>query len=181
MSHLREVVIESRRLKLLPASETYARQIFEEFTSEITTYMFPKPADTIEDTLAFLKQAAMELETGESLSVVIVTNATGEFIGCGGLHHLQSRTPELGIWTKLSSHGNGYGREAVMALAHWALEHLNFDYLIYPVDRRNLPSRKIPESLGGTIEAEYPKTNASGAVLDILEYRITPDSLRMPR
>jgi hypothetical protein len=60
----------------------------------------------------------------------------------------------------------------------WAMVNLDFDYLIYPVDRRNLPSRKIPESLGGSIKAEYEKTNASGAVLDILEYRITPAAIR---
>jgi ribosomal-protein-alanine N-acetyltransferase len=178
MLNLTEVVIETERLKLVPASEAYAREIFENFTSEITTYMFPKPADTIDDTFAFLRQAAIELASGEALHVAIVASTSGDFIGCGGLHNLSSRTPELGLWTKLAAHGKGYGREAVTALALWALANLDFDYLIYPVDRRNLPSRKIPELLGGTIEAEYHKVNASGAVLDILEYRIKPASLR---
>jgi RimJ/RimL family protein N-acetyltransferase len=140
--------------------------------------MYPKPADTIDDTLAFLRQARAELESGDVLHAAILTKATGEFLGHGGVHNLKSQTPELGIWTKLSAHGNGYGREAITALAYWTLANLDFDYLIYPVDRRNLPSRRIPELLGGTIEAEYDKVNASGAVLDILEYRIIPASLR---
>jgi ribosomal-protein-alanine N-acetyltransferase len=178
MEDLRSVVIESERLRLVPTSDVYAQQIFEEFTSEITTFMFPKPADTIEETLTFLKQAQKELNNGAALQVAILIKASGEFLGCGALHNLTSRRPELGIWTKVASHGTGYGREAVTALAHWALANLDFDYLIYPVDRRNVASRRIPESLGGTIEREYPKTNASGAVLDIVEYQIKPADLR---
>lgn len=181
MQDLTNVVIESERLRLIPTSEKYAREIFAEFTSAITTYMSPKPAESIDDTFAFLRQARTELASGDSLNVAILTRVPDEFIGCGGLHHLKSRTPELGIWTKLSSHGQGYGREAVTALAYWALANLDFDYLIYPVDRRNFASRKIPELLGGTIEAEYDKVNASGATLDIVEYRITPAILRERR
>jgi RimJ/RimL family protein N-acetyltransferase len=178
MSDLSQVVIESERLRLVPASETYAGDIFEEFTPEVTAYMYPKPPDVIEDTLAFLQQARRELESGEALHLAILTRAAGEFMGMSGLHNLGSRTPELGIWVKLSAHGKGYGREAVTALAAWALANLDFDYLTYPVDRRNLASRRIPEALGGTIEREYEKTNASGAVLDIVEYQIKPGSLR---
>jgi ribosomal-protein-alanine N-acetyltransferase len=62
----------------------------------------------------------------------------------------------------------------VSALARWAFENLDVRYLIYPVDRRNTASRRIPESLGGIIEAEYEKTNESGRVLDEVEYRIYP-------
>jgi hypothetical protein len=29
---------------------------------------------------------------------------------------------------------------------------LSVDGFIYPVDRRNLPSRKIPEALGGVVQ-----------------------------
>jgi RimJ/RimL family protein N-acetyltransferase len=97
---------------------------------------------------------------------------TGEYLGGGGVHAIQPETAELGIWIKKSAHGNAYGREAVTALARWAFESLSVRYLIYPVDRRNLASRKIPESLGARIEAEYPKVNASGNVLDIVEYRV---------
>src|SRR5438045_9052726 len=103
MPDLTRVLIESERLTLVPTSETYAREIFQEFTSEITRYMFPKPADTIDDTLAFLRQAKTDLETNEALNVAILARASGEFLGHGGLHNLKSRTPELGIWTKLPS------------------------------------------------------------------------------
>jgi RimJ/RimL family protein N-acetyltransferase len=93
------------------------------------------------------------------------------------LHHIDTRTPELGIWVKKAAHGHGYGREAITGLTGWAMQNLDFDYLVYPVDRRNLPSRRIPEALGGVIEAEYTMTNASGNLLEILEYRIHRSTL----
>jgi RimJ/RimL family protein N-acetyltransferase len=57
-------------------------------------------------------------------------------------------------------------------MAHWAFENLRVRYLIYPVDRENIPSRKIPESLGGRIEAEYRFMNQSGRELDLLVYHV---------
>ena len=41
--------------------------------------------------------------------------------------------PELGLWTKETAHGLGYGREAVTALAEWAPETLGKKGFIYPV------------------------------------------------
>ncbi len=134
--------------------------------------MFPKPPDVIDETLEFIRSARSKMQVGEDLPVVVLSRSTGEFLGCAGIHHLDTETPELGIWIKASAHGNKYGLEAVTALTGWARANLLFDYLMYPVDRRNVASRKIPESLGGLVEAEYEKTNASGAVLDTLEYRI---------
>jgi RimJ/RimL family protein N-acetyltransferase len=175
---LRTVSIHSERLSLVPTSEAYAHEIFAEFTPEVTAYMFPKPPEVIEETLAFLSAAREELRSGESLNVAVLARDSGEFLGCAGLHHVPSRTPELGIWIKRGAHGHGYGREAVTALAGWALANLDFDYLVYPVDRRNGASRRIPESLGGAVKAEYDKVNESGVTLDILEYRIERSALR---
>jgi RimJ/RimL family protein N-acetyltransferase len=181
MASLTAVEIDSERLHLRPTGEVYAQVIFEEFTSAITTFMFPAPASSIDETLAFLRGARAGIEAGIELEVVVLRKPEDEFIGHGGLHHVDSATPELGIWIKESAHGQGYGREAVTALCDWALENLDFDYLTYPVDRRNVPSRRIPEALGGVIEAEYQKTNASGNLLDLLEYRIYPEHMRRRR
>jgi RimJ/RimL family protein N-acetyltransferase len=99
---------------------------------------------------------------------------TGEFLGHGGMHDVDSPTPELGIWLKKSAHGQKYGIEAVTAVVHWACDNLDVRYLRYPVDRRNVPSRRIPEALGGVIEAEYGWTSDAGRELDLVEYRIYP-------
>jgi RimJ/RimL family protein N-acetyltransferase len=169
---LADVVIESERLRLLPTSEEYASDVFAEFTPAITTYVYTAPSTVIEDTLDFLRKARAEIVAGTELQVVILDKETGEFLGHGGIHHAGSRTPELGIWIKQSAQGHHYGREAVAALCRWAFDNLDFDYVKYPVDRRNIPSRLIPESLGGRVEDEYELTGAVGNFLDIVEYRI---------
>lgn len=175
---LTDVIIESERLLLLPTSEDYAREVFAAFTPAIAKYMYPMPAFAIEETLAFLRSARQAILDGHDLQVVILLEEDRDFLGHAGLHHIDTRTPELGIWLKLSAYGEGYGREVVAALCEWALEELDFDYLKYPVDRRNIASRRIPESLGGKVEAEYEQTSEAGDVLDLLEYRLYPTELR---
>ncbi|MCL4398174.1 GNAT family N-acetyltransferase [Patescibacteria group bacterium] len=166
------ISIETGRLVLAPISREYAPVIFKEFTPEITTFMYPKPAEKIEDTYQFIDGAMEKDSRDEQLQMVILDKTTREFLGCAGLHEIKTRTPELGIWLKKSVHGSGLGREAVAALADWAQKNLDFDYLMYPVDKRNIPSRKIPESLGAVLAGELKQTNLSGRELDEVVYHI---------
>lgn len=172
--NLLNVVIESERLKLIPTSKKYVQDIFKEFTEEITTFMYPKSAKKIDETLSFIELSSEKMKKGEQLQVVILNKLTGEFIGHGGVNKLNTDTPEPGIWIKKGAHGYKYGREAVNALKEWIDNNYKYKYIMYPVDRRNLASRKIAESLGGVIKDEYRKKNMSGNVLDEVEYRIYP-------
>ena len=174
---LEDVVIESERLRLVPTSEAYAQDVFETFTAAITTYMGPRPPKTIHDSIAFLRLSREALIARTHFRVAIFLEENGEFIGHGGIEDMNTSTPEFGIWIKASAHGHHYGREAVMALATWALDNLTFDYLKYPLDRRNIASRRIPESLGGQIEAAYQWKNESGNLLDLVEYRVYREDL----
>lgn len=169
---LLKVIIESERLRLVPTSEKYAEEIFKEFTPEITEFMYPKSPKRIEETLAFIRSSIEKMNEDEELQVVILDKKTGEFIGHGGLKGLKSAAPEPGIWIKKGAFGHKYGREAVRALKEWAEHNLRYKYLVYPVAKKNIPSRKIAESLGGVVEREMKKTNMSGNILDMVEYRI---------
>lgn len=173
---LKKIHIESERLLLLPIEGKYANEIYKEFTHEVTKYMFPKPADNIEETFGFIHSALQGLEKGNNLQMVIVLKNTKEFIGCIGLHDIDTKEPEVGIWTKKSSHGNRYGFEAGTALIQWAFDHLEVDHLVYPVDKRNIASRRIPECNGGRIVKEYKKINSIGFELDEYEYWIYKES-----
>jgi RimJ/RimL family protein N-acetyltransferase len=171
-----EVEITAERVRLLPISEDYAREIFKNFTPEVTHFMVPQPARCIDETLAFISNARQGMEWGENLQFVIVDKESGEFLGCCGLHgHGCPTTPELGIWLKEVAHGRRYGREAITAVKRWVDEHLRYSYLTYPVDRENIPSRKIPESLGGEIHEESLCPTRDGRFLDIVIYRIYAD------
>ncbi|MCR4329929.1 MAG: GNAT family N-acetyltransferase [Candidatus Roizmanbacteria bacterium] len=172
--NLLHISIESERLKLIPTTEKYAQEIFKEFSNDLTVFMYPKPAKKIDETLSYISLSRQTMEKGEQLQVVILNKLTNEFIGHGGISGLNTDTPELGIWIKKSAHGNKFGREAVKALKEWTDKNKLYTYIMYPVDKRNIPSRKIAESLGGVIEDEYKKENMSGNILDEVEYRIYP-------
>ena len=165
--------IEGKRIHLISISRAFEQNIFEEFTSDITTYMIPKPADSIEETRAFIEASLEGFARADNLVFVILDKQTDEFLGCCGLHGRSGVTnPEFGIWLKRSAHGRGLGREAIRILAEWAQERMRLESFVYPVDKRNLPSRKIPESLGGVVFAEGVDEGMAGNVLEEVVYRI---------
>lgn len=170
---LLDTVIESDRLRLTPTTASDADAIFETFTADITRYMFPKPAQQLEETLEFIEKSREATRAGANLQLTISLKASSEFLGCCGLHGYESvRVPELGVWLKQSAHGHGYGKEAIVALVHWAVEQLDVNGFVYPVDRRNAASRRIPEALGGVVVSAAITEGLGGNRLDVVTYRI---------
>lgn len=169
---LSNITIETERLRLIPISSYYREEIFKEFTPEIAQFMTPASPDKIEETDEFIRSSEKELKDGVTFQVVILKKEDDEFLGCAGIKNVNTDTPEPGIWIKKSAHGNGYGREAVFGLKKWVDTNVDYRYLVYPVDKRNIASRKIPESLGGIIKKEYKETGAGGQDLDLIDYHI---------
>ena len=168
------ITIETKNLCLKGITSEYKNDIFIEFTPEITTHMFPKPAKKIEETVEFIETSIKENREGSNFKIVILDKVSKDFLGCGGLHHIDRKTPELGIWIKKSAHGYGYGKEAIIALKEWADKNLDYEYILYPVDSGNQASRRIPEFFGGEIAREHDEVSMSGRKLHLLEYRIYP-------
>ncbi len=167
------LTIEGDRLRLVAISNQFEQDIFREFTSEITRYMFPSPAKDIEETRSFIDESRRSMQNANNLQFAILSKTTGVFLGCCGLHgEGKVRTPELGICIRKNAHGNGYGREAIHMLVNWAYHNIDFDYFVYPVDRRNIASSKIPESLGGRIVKEIKVETLTGKILDEVVYKI---------
>ncbi|MGH2414924.1 MAG: GNAT family N-acetyltransferase, partial [Microcystaceae cyanobacterium] len=146
-----KVKIFTNQLLLISVLQKYKEDIFREFTKEITTYMYPRPPQDMTETEEFINDSLCEMQTGTHLIMVILKKDSQEFLGCTGIHEIHSKNPVLGIWIKKSAHGQGYGLEAITALKNWADENLDYEYLIYDVDKENIPSRRIPEKLGGQI------------------------------
>jgi len=177
--NLADVAIDTERLTLTAITAEFTTAIFEHFTPEITRFMLPAPPTSITDTEEFVRSAITALHTGEDLHLTITDRSNAEFLGLCGLHTRNlERRPELGIWLKKTAHRNGYGLEAITALKHWADKHLIYEYVIYPVDRRNTASCRIPVALGGKVIGEKKETSMGGFELDELVYaieRVPPD------
>ncbi len=176
---LTSLQLEGDRIVLRSIEQSYGAEIFKEFSSEITRYMYPKPAEKIEETLAFISESLKGMRAGCDLVLAITGKDSGEFLGCCGFHGKENhRTPQLGIWIKKDAHGHGYGREAIKILTSWAAKNIAFDFALYPVDQANIASRKIPEALGGSIVSEQKVRTMSGGYLDEVVYRIPYEILR---
>ncbi|CAG0939958.1 hypothetical protein BROC_00848 [Candidatus Brocadiaceae bacterium] len=165
--------IECERVILSPVSIEYAKDVFHEFTEDITHYMIPKPLSDIAQTYEFIETCRENMKAGFEMVFAITKIDNGEFVGICALHgNKNPQNPELGIWIKKSAHGKKLGREAVLYLTKWAKDNLVFSYFIYPVDRNNIPSRKIAESLGGVVLRERVRESMSGATLNEIVYKI---------
>jgi RimJ/RimL family protein N-acetyltransferase len=134
--------------------------------------MYAKPPKKIEETEEYIRISEEGIKSGNDLRVVITLKHTNEFIGLARLHNVQTDMPILGLWVKKSAHGNAYGKEAITALYNWAKENLKYKYIKYNVERDNIPSIKIPESLGGKVGGEKVMKSLSGKTLNMLEYHL---------
>ena len=167
------LTIETPRLSLQPISHAFAQEIYREFTPEIARYMVPTAPQHIDETNAFIAEAIAQRGRSTDLIFAIVNRQSSNFLGVCGLHSRgNSRVPEFGIWLARLAHGHAYGREAIKGLRDWAVDTLEITAFVYPVDKANLPSRKIPESLNGTIVAEVVAKTMGGGTLDEVVYRI---------
>ncbi|MFV2055035.1 MAG: GNAT family N-acetyltransferase [Thiohalomonadales bacterium] len=166
--------IVGERISLSPISLDYIDDIFREFTNEITRYMFPSPPTEISQVISFIELSRQGMRKKHDLVFVIREISTGEFLGVCGMHGKTTpKTPELGIWLKKSAHFQHYGREAIYYLVEWVREKIIFTYLLYPVDRDNIPSRKIAEYLDGKIIHRGIKKSMSGSLLNEVVYKIS--------
>lgn len=166
------LIINTPRLSLVPIAPEFCQIIFQEYTKEIATFMFSQPSGNIADTTGFINNALEKMKAGKDIQQVILNFQTKEFLGCAGLHNIDTPTPALGIWIKKSSYGNKYGCEAMHGLMEWAEENLSFEYIKYPVAVKNIPSRKIAESLGGLLGEEFIGVKQNGEKMNEVEYRV---------
>ncbi len=164
---------ETERLTLNLVHFDDAQDIFVNFTHEVNVYMQPEVPQQLSDTLSYIKLSMAEHELHLTSLYVIRTKQDAEFIGIVSLHHLNHEVPEIGIWTKKGSHGHHYGREAVGGVIEIAKQR-GFQKLVYPVDWRNEPSKKIPQFYGGVvIEQDKKLVTDEGRILELMVYEIT--------
>lgn len=160
------------RVFLKPISFEDSKDVFENFTETVTKYMYPQPNKDLGATQIFIESCMKNALYGIEKVFTIRNKTDNTFIGVVGLHNLKTDCPEIGIWTSEKSFGNKYGQEAVELLIDMA-KLAGYKKILYPVDERNIPSRKIPESFGGTTDKKVKIMKALGdRELQIIDYYI---------
>ena len=114
-----EVKIVTDRLILRPTSLFDLDPIFRNFDGRVTRFMFPSPAISSVETALFINDSIDAMLNRTNLQLTILHgDPKDQFAGCAGLHHPESRTPEIGIWLAEGSQGMGLGLEAVAAVCN---------------------------------------------------------------
>jgi RimJ/RimL family protein N-acetyltransferase len=142
---------QSERISLKPFTAADADEIFACITPEITRFMSWEPPTSPAAFAQIWQSWLPSIVGGSDLHFVVRSSIDGRCLGIVGLHAAHTKCPELGIWITEDVHGQGFGREAVAAVAAWASEKFNPNYFEYPVAEENVASRRIAESLGGSI------------------------------
>jgi len=161
------IAIETKRLTLKTFAPTDADDLFACITPAITRFTTWDPPASRE-AFADVWRSWVSAIHEETEHYFIVRAKDDECcIGIVGLHAMQTPCPELGIWLRLESHGQGFGKEAISAVVSWASRELQPKYFEYPVAEQNIASRRIAESLGGSIAG-----HRSNAKYNSVVYRI---------
>jgi len=169
---LRTVSITSARLHLRAFTPKDAPEAFAAVTPSLTRFLAWEPSPSLKAFSDIWRAWLPAMVAGTDLALAVRRKATGEFLGMAGLHRIDCPQPELGIWIRESAHGLGYGREAVAATVAWASARVGSAGFVYPVVTENFSSRRLAESLGGTLVGTAVLHKSSGVTLDEVVYRI---------
>jgi ribosomal-protein-alanine N-acetyltransferase len=164
------IVIHTNRLILEPIHEKYIDDINTGFTQEITTYMPFNPNGDRNEIINFVENAKNNLIQKTDI-VFVALNLKREFIGCCGIHNINKESVELGLWLRKEYQNQGFGTEIINVLTDFAEQNLEFNYMVYPVDKENIRSRRIPENLGFIPFKTYKQKKSDSIDLNIIEFR----------
>ncbi|WP_353070127.1 GNAT family N-acetyltransferase [Tunturibacter empetritectus] len=144
------VQIQSTRLQLSTFEMADAEEVFACITPAVARFMSWEPPKSFTEYKA-RREARLQAADPTEFAFVIRRRDTKECLGITALERADLPSPELGIWMKEAAHGQGYGGEAVRAVAEWAAKDLGKDTFLYPVAVENTASRHIAEKLHGEI------------------------------
>ncbi len=149
-------VLETERLRLRPYRPDDLDKLEAILGDPETMRYYPEPYGR-ERVLEWIEDNIRRYaEDGTGLWAMELTS-TGEFAGnCGPAVRAVEGVPEVELrWhVKRALWGRGLAPEAAAACRDWAFEHLGTDRVISLIRTENVPSRRVAEKIGMTIDRE---------------------------
>lgn len=134
------------------------------------TNRFPFPY-TPQDGMKFINMAGMDEN-----KLFFAIEIQGEAAGGIGIHRLQDiyrKNAELGYWLSETYWGKGIMTLAVREMTQYAFNQLDINRIFARPFGNNLPSQRVLEKAGFTLEASFKGTLLKeGEILDELVYAI---------
>ena len=139
-----DMMLETKRLKIVPFEMSRLEEYISAFDGEITKYQYPDPFASAEAARETLQGFIDLMEQNEMLFLSILT-PDGEFVGGVEVHGIQEEYPELGIWIKKGEQQKGYAYEALAGVLNFTDDAYCKDWYVYEADVRNMGSMKLVE------------------------------------
>jgi ribosomal-protein-serine acetyltransferase len=131
----------------------------------------------LEQTETHCREEQARWHARQEIDFCFFGRADGAFVGKGGLHHIDWDVPkfEVGYWIRSSYVGRGLATEATGALVALARDHLGARRIELTCDARNVPSRRVAEKTGFTLEGilRHARRDNAGELADKCMYAIT--------
>ncbi len=168
---MREIVIHTKRLQLVPLGMQYLQTVNEYATDlENTKYMCYLPNNDINETANFLRSVEEEWEKECLKSYEFAILYEGRHIGATSIY-LEDGVGELGWIINKKYWGNGFAFEAAEALVQYFNKNMKVTHFIAHCDTENIASYKVMEKLGMNRTGEWGGRRNKSAVEDSREYR----------
>ncbi len=113
----------------------------------------PMPTRTVE--LEIVTSAERAFAEDRDYAYFLIERASGDLVGCVGLHPKAEGVVEIGYWVRSDRTGRGYATSAAGSLCRAAFTHLpDVAKVIIRMDQGNAASASIPPKLGFSLEGE---------------------------
>ncbi|ENW80826.1 hypothetical protein F909_02114 [Acinetobacter sp. ANC 3929] len=167
---MKQPLLQSSRLDLFVFQMDDLVDIYPCITTRLTRYMTWEPAQSFAE-IEQIGQTWLIAESNHTDRHFVLRDKRDQiFIGLIGVHHLDTPTPELGLWIRENYHRQGFAKEAILEVFRWASTHTSAQYFLYPVAIENQPSRKLAEFLGGTVEGHKTERKYEAVIYHIPPY-----------
>ncbi|MNI31360.1 Ribosomal-protein-serine acetyltransferase [compost metagenome] len=145
----------------------------QESVAELRPWMpWARLLPTLEQSEASIRKSRLEFLERKDLRLLLFHKDSGELVGSSGLHRIdwQTRKFEIGYWVRTSCSRQGYITEAVQAITDYAVRELQANRLEIRCDSRNLPSARVAERCGFTLEGilRNDKCDVEGRLRDTM-------------
>ena len=159
-----------------PELHAAVRESIERLTPWMT---WPKEHRTVDDSEASSRKARVAFLERSELRLHLYLIGTDTLVGISGLQGIDWEVPkfEIGYWCRTRFTGRGYVTEAVMGITAFVFDTLGAKRVEIRCDSRNLPSARVAERAGFTLEGTLHnnEVGTDGRLRDTRIYALTPE------
>ncbi|MFB6497190.1 GNAT family N-acetyltransferase [Bacillus haynesii] len=166
---MKDMIMKTDRLILRKMRRDDAENLLEIFSDPIAMEYYPSTKNE-KQTLQWIDWTLENYEKHGTGLWVAEHKQTGEFLGQCGIVPQEvegSNEMEIGYLFKRSVWKNGYATEAASACKQYGFESFHLKKIVSLPDAQNLPSRKVAERIGMTLEKTIHKWGKEIAVYSV--------------